>query len=878
MSRYALAPLASALLLSALSACATTAAQTGVESAKLPPMQKYYNYEFKGLPQKYIPTGSYTANQILDGQTPGRIKPKIFHLTRDTQGFDASRLFHIPPPGIHPRIYFGPSDLPGIRRRLKSTAEGRGFMKYIRHAVAIGLNKRGTWENALFMDLRQGKMRAFTILYNDNSSRLLNYKLLMGSSKGFRKLYGEMKPKPFIMQDGMRIPTHPAERFFLRNALREEMMYDAWLALIDKNARAGRHLADAFTNYMEYLKPLVRKVNAGLYGHDYWRTMRLALGGLGSSVDIANTYDWDYNYMTSAQQAICRSVISDMTKGHYSLGMDLPPHWCNWNFIGMAQYFEVLSLAIEGEKGYDPRVYQRAVQVVRAYLRYALDRQGFAKESPGYSSAGLQHMSSALLAMAGRGENFFTVRRYRRYLDNYCLQTMMPQGKRWIGEGDLADFPPSFEPVAIAHYFYPDDPRLNYVYENLPDVIKQNFSHDYFYDALLCCAAPQPRSKSGAFINYHHGAVFHLPNTCVDPERGWLIARTGWNKNALYMQFTARNDTMDASHNHADAGRIVIDALGIHWTREYMRQIYGPEQSEVLINGVGEGFFPTPATWLGAAHDKVAAFGAANLTYCYNWQWRKQILMWSPNDPRLKSVAYASYKPQIEKFIADGNRAIAQYDPSPAVKRYYAGYLAGDPKMWDQDSWVIRLPWQRVKYAYRTAGLVRGKYPYVMTVDDIQKNSNKQRYTWQMTLNPKVVEFARSQVGGIQTITLAYPAKKFNLDRKFLYVMVLQAAHQKASGRPYVESFNHDNSFGQAETIERLVIPSYSVSPHFKVLIYPFRKGQPLPTAVWKNGHTRLAIHLPGEHDTWKFAPMASGRSHVTFIRNGKVIFSGIKH
>ncbi len=751
-------------------------------------------------------------------------------------------------------------------------------MKYLQHAVANGIEKPGTKENALYQDLRAGHMRRFTYLYNMNSNLLANYKLLMGGTRGFKALYGNYHRPKVIMQDGRRIPTHYAERFFLRNPLREEMMYKAWLALINKDARSGRHLAAAFTAYMSYLKPLVLKVNSELYGDDYWRTMRLMLGGLGSSVAIANTYDWDYNYMTPAQRAICRSVISDMTKGHYTLGMDLPPHWCNWNFIGMAQYFEVLSLAIEDEKGYDPRVYARSVQVVRAYMRYALDRHGFAKESPGYSSAGLQHMSSALLAMAGRGQNFFTVRRYRRYFDTYCLQTMMPQGKRWIGEGDLADFSPSFEPVAIAHYFYPNDPKLNYIYENLPDVIHQNFSRDYFYDALLSCAAPEPRGAHGHLINYHYGKVFHLSNTFVDPDRGWLIARTGWNKNAVYMQLTARNDIMDASHNHADAGRIVVDALGIHWTREYMRQIDGPEQSEILVNGKGQGFFPTPATWLGAVHTRIAAFGAANLTYCYNWQWRKQILMWSPNDPRLKSQAYVGYKAQIEHFIADGDRAIAQYDPSPAVRRYYAGYLAGDPKMWDQDSWVIRLPWMHMHYAYRTAGLVRGKYPYIMVVDNIKKNSVRQRYTWQMMLNPKVVEVARSKVDGIQTITLAYPAKKFQLDRKFLYIMVLQAANQKVSGRPYVETFNHKNSFGQPETLERLVIPSYSVSPHYKVLIYPFRKGQTLPTAAWKQGHSHLVIQLPGEHDTWTFKPLASGRCHLTFSRNGKVIFSGIKH
>lgn len=840
------------------------------------PMQQFYNYEFNGLPQKYIPTGAYTAEQILNNEHPGRkASPKV-KMTYDAQGFDANRVFHIPPVGVHPRIYFGPKDLPGIRERLADATAGRGFMKYLRHAVAIGIDRPGTAEHAMYQFLLHGDIHDFAVLYNANTNRLTSYKLLMGSARGFKKIYGSAKIPAYVTLHGRRYPTRPAEHFFLRNAFREEMLYKAWLVLIDNDAPAGRRLGRVYANFMRYLQPLVLKVNAGPSGMDYWRTMRTMLGGLSSSIQIGCTYDWDYNFMSPAERDMARKVISEMTFGHYSLGMDLPPHWRNWNFIGMAQYFEVLALAIEGEKGYDPRIYKRGMASVKAFLTYGLDRYGFAKESVGYSSAAMQHLSSALLAMTDRGCKFITYSHYRKYFDSYLLWTMLPQGGRWISEGDLADFPPSLEPVMVAKYFYPHDPILDYVFQNLPEVQSRNFSHDYFFDAILPCVTGPIRTANGKMVNYHHGAVFHLPDALVDPHRGWLIARNSWSAKTLYMQFTARNDMMDASHNHADAGRVVLDALGIHWTHEGSRQIYGPEQNEVLIDGRGQGFFPTPATWLGAVTTPDAAFAAADTAYCYDWQWRKQILMWSPNDPRLNEQAYWGYKPQIEHFIADGHRAIAQYDPKAAW--YYAGYLAGDPRMWDQDSWVVRLPWNHVDYSYATAGLVRGKHPYVLIADDIKKDSLPHLYTWQMMINPKVVVAASDSGPGYEDIILALNKGHGRFSNRRLEIRVLHAANEGVSGAPYLQEYEHNTSFGHPELLKRVVVPSRSVVPGYKIMIYPFVVGEPLPQTRWNSSGTRLTIRLPGQRDAWTFHSSPSGRTLLNMARDGKPVFSGIPH
>lgn len=881
LPRFVLAFLLSPFFLTGLTGCSGNSSALHAQAGLAAPamvrdsaMRKFYAYEFNGLPPKEIPAGEYSADQILNGQAPGRKASPPVKLVNDASGFDSSRLFHVPPPGVHPRLYFGPKDLPGIRERLSRSNAGRQFIAFMRDAVKRGIDQPGTQENALYTDLLRGDMKAFTRLYNANSELLQNYLLVMGSSKGFKELYGDQKIPPFITQDGKKIPTQPAVRFFLRNSFREELMFKAWLALLDNDPAEGRKVGTAMAGYMTYLKPLVLRVNAGLFGQDFWRTMKPMLGGLGGTIEIACTYDWDYNFMTPAQRDTCREVIADMTHGHYTLGMDLPDHWINWNFIGMAQYFDILSLSIEGEKGYDPRIYTQSVRVVKDFLKYGFDDDGFAKEAVGYSSAGMQHLSSVMLALAVRGDNFFTLRRYHRYFDNYMLWTLLPQGRAWRSEGDLGDFPPTLESVMMAKYFYPDDPKLDYVFQNLPDVQADNFKKDYFFDAILACVADPIRTADGQWINHHHGADFHLPDTLVDADRGWLFARTGWNTNALYLQFTARNDIMDASHNHADGGRLVVNADGCEWTYDYHRQTKDTEQSEVLIDGKGQGFFPTPAKWLGAADDHDAAFGACDLSYCYDWRWEKQILMWSPDDPRLDCPAYAGYKPQILEFQNSGDRAQAEYDPSAGPRDYYSGYLAGDPKMWDQDSWVVRLPYNSVKYAYRTAGLVRGDHPYVLVVDDIQKDDKPHLYTWQLMLNPQVTQIGEKAHDGFEDVILGMTDGHGHLGDNRLLVRVLMAENSGQPVQPFLREYAEPNAFGQALRMKKLVVPADSVCPKFKVLIYPFRAGQELPATQWSGGQTQLTVRFPGQEDHFEIRPAASGRSSLAMHRNEQNIFS----
>ena len=50
-----------------------------------------------------------------------------------------------------------------------------------------------------------------------------------------------------------------------------------------------------------------------------------------------------------------RGLIAKATHGEVWMGVRLPHHFRNWNWTMVAMAQPLLSLAIEGEEGYDPR-------------------------------------------------------------------------------------------------------------------------------------------------------------------------------------------------------------------------------------------------------------------------------------------------------------------------------------------------------------------------------------------------------------------------------------------------------------------------------------------------------------------------------------------
>ena len=52
--------------------------------------------------------------------------------------------------------------------------------------------------------------------------------------------------------------------------------------------------------------------------------------------------------------------------------------------------------------------------------------------------------------------------------------------------------------------------------------------------------------------------------------------------------------------------------------------------------------------------------------------------------------------------------------------------------MWDEDTWPVYLPHNPVQRAFRTVTFNGGEHPYLLVVDDIQKDDKEHLYEWLM--------------------------------------------------------------------------------------------------------------------------------------------------
>jgi hypothetical protein len=214
--------------------------------------------------------------------------------------------------------------------------------------------------------------------------------------------------------------------------------------------------------------------------------------------------------------------------------------------------------------------------------------------------------------------------------------------------------------------------------------------------------------------------------------------------------------------------------------------------------------------------------------------------------------------------------------------------LAGDftsKPLFDKPSWiglpgtvdaVLRQPNYPVKMAFRTAGVVRGKYPYALVIDDIQKDDQPHQYQWTLLLDSDVqllkVEESKTQDKKKRPDyfdVILTSRKSMNSDEKdkdgivknspMLLVRVLQceqtADHSPAMGLAYIA----------ADSTRRLVIPSESVDPQYKMLLYPYRQGEKVPKTTLE--HDKLSVDFGDYQDEATLSRGASGKTDFSLTR-----------
>ncbi|MEM6886284.1 MAG: hypothetical protein AAF571_14770, partial [Verrucomicrobiota bacterium] len=658
------------------------------------------------------------------------------------------------------------------------------------------------------------------------------------------------------------------------------LMDKAFLNLIDDDQASGQKVAAAVATYATFLQARVEEAAIQPGQENYWLSVR---GVMGDSATVGFMYDFAQPFMTPEQTEVTRKLIATVIKDRYGLGMDLPDHWVNWNFIGMGLYYPLMALAIEGEPGYDPRIYQRGYEVAQNYILWGNSANGVGKEAMGYHTAGMTHTAILMLAMANRGENLFTLERWRRVFDTWCIYAMQPYGGEWQSSGDLGTFPPSQSLVDAARFLFPEDERIQFVSGNLPKR-RLNKSLDVRLLQLLC---PSDLNEPTTGLT---AAQFELPETLFDEERGMLFTRNGWGENDTYLQLACRTDTTFAAHDHPDRGTFYFTSHGQAWAVSSMRMTEPKYLNQITINGRGQGHFSPPGQWIEMEDTPEATLAVMDTKYCYDWQWQKTAFM--ATDEQLEREPWLKvFREPRDRLWSRFPRAQWERDPSPVVSQYYEGYLAGNPRMWGaEDSWVVRAPHNPVEKSFRSIVFRKGQRPYLLICDDIRKDDSEHFYHWRMripnTLEPYQMgsdevllgSLSDRRYAGVRQPTHVTTGKPIaQQGQPMLLVRVLQVnqpdipAYQDNLTVETLNLVKHDDTFqytGRKMGMgKRLVIPSRSVEPEYKILLFPHRYGETLPVTEFSEDRKTLVIRWDDQEDVYLLETDSAGRTHLHLER-----------
>ena len=785
----------------------------------------------------------------------------------DERGFAKDRLFHVPLAGIHPRILFAPEDLPLIRKNLASNEAGIATLATLRGQVAKGVDSRDSWEGKCFAALAAGDLDAFKTSYQESPMDD------SPPSSGFRSNV-----------DG----RSPSTKWGVRNPLLVGIEAKALLALLDDDATAGKLVAAALDTYAQFVGPKVDAANTRPRHEFHWYSTRYLVPN-----EIAYGYDWAWKWMSPEQRETLRSLIVRATIGKYTLGMDLPAHWRNWNHIGMTESYAACLFAIEGEPGDDPRGRDRIFEVYRDYLTYGINSLGSGTEGIGYQTAGIGHMSSPLLAFANRGKNLFTHPHWRLHTESWLVQAMQPFGGAWQSCSDLGNFPPNLWMLELQKYFYPHSAGIDFVFRNHPQVGKK----DWRGIATEACESqwitPVVPSEKEAREEAQKEAASLVGSgpTFYDKERGWLYTRTGWGVDDLNLHVDCRTDTTFANHDHPDRGQFTLAALGRAWACDGYRDTESKYHNVVTIDGRGQGYFTPPGKWIAEEDTPRMTTATVDTKYCWDWQWMKSSFTESKASLALRD--HGNFSEAAERLLSRIPLAKWEPDPLPVVRAYNEGFANrahGDPRMWDdEDGWVLRASWYPVQKAFRTVFLARGKHPYVLVADDIRKDNAEHLYEWRMNMPPDISAVAingsdillgdlttrRESVelnSSFQGKTGLAPARGDRL----LLVRTLDIAIPELPTLqpiPMVAAIEYKKTDDAHQFTGRsmgmgtqVVIGSRSVEPKFIMLLYPHRQGDELPTTKWNDDKTLLTISWKDQIDSYEVKKNGEGRRDVIRI------------
>ena len=807
-----------------------------------------------------------TPDQIALFLGPETEWPVIPPADYDLTGFDQKRLYSkVPPPGIHPRILFSPEDLPVIKKQFESTISGRQLLSHTDLFLFKTLYDKTSDEGKIFAKLSSGDLEGLEWLVDEKTGFPWHY------FKGY-KLQGKLTP-------------HAG---YLPRLLEAA----AFRALLNNDEARGKEVASAMANYWRLREPLIDKVNADKNSPpDHWR----AFHQLVSASNLGFGYDLAAKWMTPEQKTILRRVIAKTTSGKLAYGENGPSRWRDTNWTGWDLTHFLTALAIEDEEGYDPEIRKVASQTVRDYLTWGIDPYGVIFEPNGKNGAGLLYALTSGVALARRGENYLGNPHLRK-LTASQVQEVVPQGGINVNNGTWGCSPFWGNLASFLKALYPGDQAADWLLrQGRPDQDKPIAPMDWkkpaldTFGGLDTITAPDVfttmdwkgfRTKEGVLKPAWDRSDLHLPDVFADSDHGLFSVRSGDQQDALFLMFEARPDLRHIGHQHHDSGQFYLASGGVMWAVEAgPKSSFSSDHNTVRIDGLGHsdvGWAPK-VSFLGTETNGPLILASSDLKNSYDCGWTSP-MHFSWHDP-----AFPHWKLSVET--------------DPAVVEHFKGTQHYKMRLWGDDytrsNWgpTMRIEGNPVEYAFRSAGIVNGKHPYALVIDDISKDGKEHLYDWlmQVPVGTRMLPATASVSGSPVSIILTRSAGPAEWDRMEppetlpkgapgLMICFLGLENREASHASYnevgsenapvrIEQLAGTTVAGGSPLKTRLVVSQKGIDPRFRILMIPIKGGEVLPKVTYDSKSAIATVAWPSQEDSLLFSIGNNQRSQVIFQR-----------
>lgn len=824
------------------------------------------------------PADSYSNYIGSDGKTVyplwGDLKPLDFGSRTVT--FDQTGIRHvrqIPAPGVHPRICFTPDDLPDIRWRLKETRAGQEAWKNIlswtemmkgNYDDKAPYAQPDTWNGGygglhgrvpLF---RLGVPRIQGAAYNHHPLAAAIYNgLADGTAKEFPAYYWNV----FSLE---------AFRCLVENDRpgAEKLARASVTALrLDQSKRAAERIAKQAKKPGQPLPPPEQPVGA---------------------FQLAFTYDFLFAWLTSAQRQAMHDELAVASWSHDNYGTFNGAEGSRSNWATFSYWlFEVL--AIEGEPGFNDLKVRGMYRGWRNLLTYGWFQSGATYEGEAKNQLGMDGVLMFAMREKAYGFDNLAAHPYlRAYATKFLPQSINPMldgfhkydllgGSRNKGSGFSSN-----DAVGLK-FLFPDDPAIDWVYRK---AIGENYENvptrpDGYYNALLFFAVNatdfNPANNDPARLN--------LGNTFFCPERALLMTRSDWSKDAVQLNLHVRQ--ANGGHPFADRNAIMVAGAGRIWSPNGYASFRTDQNSVVCIDGQTQ-HETVAGRLVDYADSPSATFATGDAKYPWDWRWRTL-------DNRKGTYTAAMVRADQVEVPAGWELEKHTTNDFSFLKLPYA-YLdipLSETIHWIQPAGAVRplarQPNYPVQKAYRTAGLIRGDHPYILVIDDIKKDDTIHHYDWTLALENdiQIVKVTQTNAHELDVILTGFdpdqsqprskealtatlaPDTAIPAGQPMLLVRVLNRTidSQTAGTTPKIEE--QPASGAKYQPLRVLKIPADAVSPDFKVLLYPYRQGAPLPTTFWDARRTAVRVNFGATKDVITFTPGSLGKTNIAITRDG---------